>query len=348
MPPIGRTLLSLAVAEPPHPRTGDPPFGANRGSTATANPRRARQLTSQASRAASRYVVFRSPSFKPRRRGRALGRNLALDLVAATGVGRDDGAHHRPAADDRATRRPRAARPRRARRRRRSSPTSWAPSRAGSGRARRANWRDPRGLGAASLVADLRAADPARDDRRRDRFWLSLSFGGPFHLRLWGAMYPARAARPRASGSSGWAEPRPAPSPPSPAGSSPTALVDRRPSRWPACIGLAVRVGYAGLALESAERPAAFSARESIRALRERPLLGQGRAGPGVLRRRADRGRSAVRARPRRPARPEPGRRRRHRHPGRGRDHDLLPDLGCRRPTGTGARRAARRAAPSG
>src|SRR5207249_8391907 len=23
-------------------------------------------------------------------------------------------------------------------------------------------------------------------------FWLSLSFGGPFHLRLWGAMYPAR------------------------------------------------------------------------------------------------------------------------------------------------------------
>src|SRR6476659_6475085 len=23
-------------------------------------------------------------------------------------------------------------------------------------------------------------------------FWLSLSFGGPFHLRLWGSMYPAR------------------------------------------------------------------------------------------------------------------------------------------------------------
>ena len=23
-------------------------------------------------------------------------------------------------------------------------------------------------------------------------FWLSISFGGPFHLRLWGAMYPAR------------------------------------------------------------------------------------------------------------------------------------------------------------
>ena len=28
-------------------------------------------------------------------------------------------------------------------------------------------------------------------------FWISLSFGGPFHLRLWGAMYPAAAARAR-------------------------------------------------------------------------------------------------------------------------------------------------------
>ena len=30
-------------------------------------------------------------------------------------------------------------------------------------------------------------------------FWLSISFGGPFHLRLWGAMYPARL-RGRGSG----------------------------------------------------------------------------------------------------------------------------------------------------
>ena len=41
----------------------------------------------------------------------------------------------------------------------------------------------------------------------------------------------------------------------------------------------------------------------------------RGRAGPGVLRRRLDRGRSALRARPRRPARPVPRRRRRHRDP---------------------------------
>ena len=54
---------------------------------ATADPRRARQLTSQASRAASRYVVFRSPSFNPSPSRRALGRNLALDLVAAVGLG---------------------------------------------------------------------------------------------------------------------------------------------------------------------------------------------------------------------------------------------------------------------
>ena len=61
-----------------------------------------------------------------------------------------------------------------------------------------------------------------------------------------------------------------------------------RPSRWRVSIGLLCAVGYAGLRSTSMERPTAFSARDSIRALRERPLLGrialaQGFYGGGLI-----------------------------------------------------------------
>ena len=82
-----RLAGTLPVAEPPHRGRGTHPSGANRGPTATANPRRARQLTSQAKRAASRYLVFRPIPQSVDRARRAVGRNLALDLVAAIGVG---------------------------------------------------------------------------------------------------------------------------------------------------------------------------------------------------------------------------------------------------------------------
>jgi MFS family permease len=118
-------------------------------------------------------------------------------------------------------------------------------------------------------------------------FWLSLSFGGPFHLRLWGAMYPARL-RGRVVGVLGMGR--------AAAGALAAfgggVLADRiggeKAVAVAGVIGVACAVGYVGLRAATAERPVAFSARESIRALRERPLLGrialaQGFYGGGLI-----------------------------------------------------------------
>src|SRR5215510_5206909 len=79
-------LVTLSSAEPPRGGRGTHhPRGKSRSSDGETQ-RRARQLTSQAKRAASRYPVFR-PSLHATPQQRALGRNLGLDLVAAVGVG---------------------------------------------------------------------------------------------------------------------------------------------------------------------------------------------------------------------------------------------------------------------
>ena len=49
-----------------------------------------------------------------------------------------------------------------------------------------------RGLGAASLLVLFVIPSAPVMILVSVAFWLSLSFGSPFHLRLWGAMYPAR------------------------------------------------------------------------------------------------------------------------------------------------------------
>src|SRR5690242_6372600 len=67
-------------------RTGDPPSPGRIAISDGETQRRARQLTSQAERAAARHPVFR-PSLHATPQQRALGRNLALDLMAAIGVG---------------------------------------------------------------------------------------------------------------------------------------------------------------------------------------------------------------------------------------------------------------------
>ena len=171
-------------------RTGDPPLGANRGSTATADPRRARQLTSQAKRAVSRYVVHR-PSISPIRVERELGRNLALDMLAAVGVGISLALV--------TTLLPTIAR------RGGLEPLGLAALAAAPFIANllgvfagRFGPRSPRQL-ALIRVAGSASLSRCSSCRRRPImvvvsvvFWLSLSFGGPFHLRLWGAMYPAR------------------------------------------------------------------------------------------------------------------------------------------------------------
>ena len=118
-------------------------------------------------------------------------------------------------------------------------------------------------------------------------FWMSLSFGGPFHLRLWGTMYPARLVG-RMVGFIGMGR--------AAAGAIAAfiggVIADRLGG--PSAVALAGVVGvvcalaYAGLRARSAERPPAFSARGSIQALRERPLLGkvalaQGFYGGGLI-----------------------------------------------------------------
>ena len=131
------------------------------------------------------------PSFHPSAHQRALGRNLALDLVAAVGVGVSM-----------------------------ALVTTLLPTMA------RRSGLEPIGLAAlaaAPFVANLLGAFAGRVGPRSQRqlaiirgagsasllvlavlavapilvavsiaFWLSLSLGGPFHLRLWGSMYPAR------------------------------------------------------------------------------------------------------------------------------------------------------------
>ena len=144
-----------------------------------------------------------------------------------------------------------------------------------------------RGLGAASLLVLFFVTTPPVMVAVAVVFWLSLSFGGPFHLRLWGAMYPARL-RGRVVGVLGMGR--------AAAGALAAfgggVLADRiggeRAVAVAGLIGVACAVGYVGLRAATSERPVAFSARDSVRALRERPFLGrialaQGFYGGGLI-----------------------------------------------------------------
>ena len=103
-------------------------------------------------------------------------------------------------------------------------------------------------------------------------FWISLSMSSPFQLRLWGAMYPARL-RGRIVGSLGTGK----------AGAMAIAslaggiIADR--IGGPAVVAIGGLVGavcaiaYVGLRAPAAERPPRFSACDSVRALRDRPVL---------------------------------------------------------------------------
>jgi MFS family permease len=231
-------------------------------------------------------VVIRTPSFQPSPSQRALGRNLALDLVAATGVGVTM-----------------------------ALITALLPTIA------RRGGLEPIGLSflaAAPFVANLLSAFAGRFGPRSAAqmsllrgagaasllllfvlptapvmiavafvFWISMAFGGPFHLRLWGAMYPARLVG-RMVGFIGMGR--------AAAGALAAfgggLIADRLggPSAVAVAgvVGVVCALAYAGLRSRSAERPPSFSARGSIQALRERPLLGkvalaQGFYGGGLI-----------------------------------------------------------------
>ncbi|HEV7809713.1 MAG TPA: MFS transporter [Candidatus Limnocylindrales bacterium] len=145
-----------------------------------------------------------------------------------------------------------------------------------------------RGIGAASLVLLAVAPPPPIVVGVAIVFWLSISFGGPFHLRLWGAMYPARL-RGRVLGVLGMSR--------AAAGAlaaiSGGVLADRIGGEQAVAIAGAVgavcALAYLGIrAARSGDGPPTFSAREAVAALRERPLLSriavaQGFYGGGLI-----------------------------------------------------------------
>ncbi len=118
-------------------------------------------------------------------------------------------------------------------------------------------------------------------------FWLSLSLSSPYYLGLWGSMYPARI-RGRLVGVVGSARA---------AAAAVAALVGGVAAdhfgglvavAMAGLFGLVCASAYLGLRAPTAPRQPTFSARDSIRTLRERPILGrialaQGFYGGGLI-----------------------------------------------------------------
>ena len=229
--------------------------------------------------------MFR-PSFKPSAQQRAVGRNLALDMVAAIGVGVTV-----------------------------ALVTTLLPTIA------RRGGLEPIGLAvlaAAPFVANLLGAFAGRFGPRSPRqlallrgagaaslillgfvsaapimiavsiaLWLSFSFGGPFHLRLWGSMYPARV-RGRVVGFLGSGRAAAAVIAALVGGLLADQIGGEVVVALAGVVGLVCAFSYAGLRSINAERPKTFSARDSLRALRERPALArvalaQGFYGGGLI-----------------------------------------------------------------
>ena len=229
--------------------------------------------------------MFR-PSLNPSAHQRAVGRNLALDMVAAIGVGVTV-----------------------------ALVTTLLPTIA------RRGGLEPIGLAAlaaAPFVANLLGAFAGRIGPRSQRqlalirgagaasllalavlatapvmivvsivFWLSLSLSGPFHLRLWGSMYPARV-RGRVVGVLGSGRAAAAALAALAGGLLADRLGGETAVALAGLVGLICAFAYAGLRAPNAERPPSFSARDSIRALRERPVLSrlavaQGFYGGGLI-----------------------------------------------------------------
>lgn len=229
--------------------------------------------------------MFR-PSFHPSAQHRAVGRNLALDLVVAVGIGMTMALV--------TTLLPTIAR------RGGLEPIGLAALGAApfianllGAFAGRVGPRSPRqlgllrGLGAVALIAFLLEPPPIVMIALATVFWISLSFGSPFYLRLWGGMYPSRLLG-RLLGVVGMAR----------AGAGALAavagglLADRLGG--PTAVAIAGAVGvvcaaaYFGLRARTAVEQHRFTARQSITALRERPVLArvavaQGFYGGGII-----------------------------------------------------------------
>jgi len=131
-----------------------------------------------------------------------------------------------------------------------------------------------RGAGAASLLALAVLATAPVMIAVSILFWLSLSLSGPFHLRLWGSMYPARV-RGRVVGFLGSGRAAAAALAALAGGLLADQLGGEMAVALAGLVGLICAIAYAGLRAPNAGRPPVFSARDSIQALRDRPVLSQ-------------------------------------------------------------------------
>ena len=129
-----------------------------------------------------------------------------------------------------------------------------------------------RAVGSGSLVLLIVAPLPAVMVLVAVVFWLSVSLANPFQLRLWGSLYPSRL-RGRVVGLIGMGR----------AGAGAVAafiggVIADRLGGPPAVaiagvVGLLCALAYTAMRARSDAGAGAFSARESIRALRDRPVL---------------------------------------------------------------------------
>jgi MFS transporter, DHA1 family, staphyloferrin B biosynthesis exporter len=118
-------------------------------------------------------------------------------------------------------------------------------------------------------------------------FWLSVSFGGPFQLRLWGAMYPSNL-RGRVVGVIGMGRAAAGAVGAFAGGIVADSIGGPSAVAIAGVVGVVCAVAYAGLRAHSDERAPSFSARNAVRALRERPViarlaLAQGFYGGGLI-----------------------------------------------------------------
>jgi len=144
-----------------------------------------------------------------------------------------------------------------------------------------------RGLGAAALLVLFLVPPAPVVVAVAVVFWLSISFGGPFHLRLWGAMYPARL-RGRVVGVLGMGRAAAGALAACIGGVLADVIGGEQAVAIAGIVGVACAIGYLGLRAAAAEQPRSYSARESIRALRDRPVLSriavaQGFYGGGLI-----------------------------------------------------------------
>jgi len=144
-----------------------------------------------------------------------------------------------------------------------------------------------RGAGAASLLVLAVFASAPVMIAVSIVFWLSLSLSGPFYLRLWGSMYPARILG-RVVGFLGSGRAAAAAAAALAGGLLADQLGGETAVALAGFLGLVCPFAYAGLRSPDTERPPVFSARDSFRALRERPVLtrialAQGFYGGGLI-----------------------------------------------------------------